>query len=98
MQGTSSFYDMFKLSETGLKIISILLFISIIVGIIIIVANFFRRDLSGKKIMFFGGELILLGFIFNTVIDFRVRFPSLSFIIILLGTIISVAGLYKKDN
>lgn len=96
MQQRYSFYDFFQLTESGFKIISVLLMITIILGIIVAV-TFFRKNLNGKKIMLIGGELIFLGLIFNLIIDFKVRFPSLSFVTILLGTIICFIGLCRKD-
>jgi hypothetical protein len=89
------FYSLFSLSEFGFKLISILFMVTILVGLI--AAILFRRNLNGKKIMLIGGELILLGLIFNIIIDFKVRYPSLSFITILIGTIVSFIGLCKKD-
>jgi hypothetical protein len=88
--------SLFYLSESGFRFISILLMVTIILGITVAVL-FYRRNLTGKKIMLIGGELILLGLIFNIVVDFKIRFPSLSFITILLGTIISFIGLCRRD-
>ncbi|MET3544883.1 hypothetical protein ABID47_001477 [Paenibacillus favisporus] len=93
---TNSFYRMFQLTETGFEFISILLIVTIIVGFIVAVL-FFRHNLTGKKIMIIGGELILLGLVFNLIVDFKFRFPSLSFIVILLGTITCFIGLCRKD-
>lgn len=47
--------------------------------------------------MIIGGELIVLGLVFNLIVDFKFRFPSLSFIVILLGTITCFIGLCRKD-
>ncbi len=47
--------------------------------------------------MFFGAELIFIGYIFTTFLDFTLWFPSVSIITILLGVIISIYGLYKQD-
>lgn len=93
---TNSFYRMFQLTETGFEFISILLIVTIIVGFIVAVL-FFRQNLTGKKIMIIGGELIVLGLVFNLIVDFKFRFPSLSFIVILLGTITCFIGLCRKD-
>jgi hypothetical protein len=89
-------FNFFQLNENGFFIINILLGLAIILGIIIALL-FFRNNLSGKKLMFFGGELILLGFIFNMIVDYKVRYPSLSFMTILLGVVISLIGLCRKN-
>jgi hypothetical protein len=92
-QNSSNF---FQLTENGFFIINILLGFAIILGIVIALL-FYRNNLSGKKIMFFGGELILLGLIFNMIVDYKVRYPSLSFMTILLGIVISLIGLCRKN-
>ncbi|OAB47160.1 hypothetical protein PBAT_07735 [Paenibacillus antarcticus] len=56
-----------------------------------------KGNISSKKIMFFGAELIFIGYIFTTFLDFTLWFPSVSIITILLGVIISIYGLYKQD-
>jgi hypothetical protein len=89
-------FNFFQLSENGFFIINILLGFVIVLGIVIALL-FFRNNLSGKKIMFFGGELILLGLIFNMIVDYKVRYPSLSFMTILLGVVISLIGLCRKN-
>jgi ABC-type sulfate transport system permease subunit len=89
-------FNFFQLTENGFLVINILMAISIIFGIIIALL-IFRNNLSGKKIMFLGGELIILGLIFNIIIDYKVRYPSLSFITILLGIVISIIGLCRKN-
>ncbi|WP_342439464.1 hypothetical protein NSS79_11515 [Paenibacillus sp. FSL L8-0436] len=88
--------NLFYLSENGFLIISALLGITIIIGILLAL-SFFRKNLTGKKLMLFGAELIFLGLIFNAIVDYKVRYPSLSFLTILLGAIISVIGLLSKD-
>ncbi len=90
-----SFYRLFTLNEWGFKIISMLIILVIVIGIIVLFAN--HKRLNGQKFMFFGAELILLGFIFNAIQDFKFFMPSLSFISILLGMFISVIGLVKKE-
>jgi hypothetical protein len=96
MQESNNF-NIFQLTENGFAFINILLGATVVLGIIIAVL-FFSKNLSGKKIMFLGGELILLGLIFNMIIDYKVRYPSLSFITILLGVIISFIGLCYKEE
>ncbi|MCJ8010818.1 hypothetical protein MUG84_03545 [Paenibacillus sp. KQZ6P-2] len=95
MEARDSFYQLFSLTEMGFKIISLLIILIIVIGIISIFV--YRNRLSGKKIMFFGAELILLGFIFNVIQDFKIYMPSLSFITILLGALVSLIGLVKRD-
>lgn len=87
-----------KLTENGFLIISFLIILSVIVGIFVVGLKMFKGTISGKKTMFFGAELILLGYIFATITDFKVIFPNLSFITILLGVMISVVGLSKLES
>lgn len=89
--------ELFQLTQPGFLVLSFMIIFSMIVGVLIIMQRSIKGKISGKKIMLFGGELILLGYIFTTILDFKVRFPSLSFITILLGIIISIYGLCKKD-
>lgn len=95
MEYKDSFYQLFQLDELGFKIISLLLILVIVIGIIILFI--YRNRISGKKMMFFGAELILLGFMFNVILDFKFQMPVLSFITILLGMLVSLMGLVKKD-
>ncbi|NMO98194.1 hypothetical protein [Paenibacillus lemnae] len=89
--------ELFQLNQTGFLVLSFMIIISIIVGILVLILKSIIGRISSKKIMLFGGELILLGYIFTTIADFQLRFPSLSFITILLGVIISIYGLIKED-
>ncbi|MWV43319.1 hypothetical protein GRF59_06705 [Paenibacillus sp. HJL G12] len=95
MEQKDSFYQLFSLTELGFKIISALIILVIVIGIIAIFV--YRHRISGKKIMFFGAELILVGFLFNFIQDFKIYMPSLSFVTILLGLLVSLIGLVKKD-
>jgi tryptophan-rich sensory protein len=89
------FERLFYLSEPGFNFIFASILIVIVVGLLLTIL--FRKNLTDKKIMFFGFEFILLGFIFFNIVDFKVHYPSLSFITILLGIVISFIGLLKKS-
>lgn len=91
----NTLFNLFSLTELGFQIICLLIILVIVIGIIVLFVN--RERLTGKRFMFFGAELIMLGFIFNYIPDFKFVMPSLSFITILLGMLVSVVGLAKKD-
>lgn len=92
---TSDADNIFQLSELGFKVISISIIVAIILGLIALFIFF--RVLDGKKVMLFGLQFIVLGFVFNAIADFRMYYPSLSFITIFIGIIVSTIGLCKRD-
>lgn len=98
MQDKPWYSELFQLTQLGFLVLSFMIILSIIVGTLVIILISFKGNISGKKIMFFGGELILLGYIFTTILDFKISFPSVSFITILLGIIISIYGLCIQDR
>ncbi|MBM7564169.1 hypothetical protein [Paenibacillus sacheonensis] len=86
----------FQLTENGFLWISLLIGLAVVVGLIA-AFTVFRHRLSGKKLMFMGGQLIVLGAILNLIVDFKYHFPSAAFICILLGVVVSFIGLYRRD-
>lgn len=90
-------FNILGLSETGFNIINIAMLAVFVIGILVVLL-FFRKNINGRKLMFFGGELILLGLIFNIVDDYKVRYPALAFLTILVGLIVSIIGLCIKDK
>ncbi|QHW33847.1 hypothetical protein GZH47_25655 [Paenibacillus rhizovicinus] len=96
MGSEPTYYKLFKLTENGFLFISALIGIVIVLGLIA-AFTVFRHRLTGKKLMFLGGQFIVLGVISNKIIDFSIRFPSAAFICILLGIIITFIGLFYED-
>ncbi|QHT62396.1 hypothetical protein GXP70_22035 [Paenibacillus lycopersici] len=95
--GERPFYEkMFTLTENGFLFLSAMTGLVIVIGLIA-AFTVFRYRLTGKKLMFLGGQLIVLGAIFNLIVDFKFRFPSAAFICILLGIAVTFLGLFRKD-
>ena len=57
----------------------------------------FRKNINGMKTMFLGFILIVLGIAFLNTPDFKVNFPVLNFLSMLLGVIICYIGVCKKN-
>jgi hypothetical protein len=57
----------------------------------------FKKNINGKKIMFWGLTLIVLGFGFLNVPEFKILFPLLNFLTLLLGIVLSYIGFCYKD-
>ncbi|MDO7907666.1 hypothetical protein Q5741_14745 [Paenibacillus sp. JX-17] len=94
MEYQPGIYGWFPLTQTGFDVLSILFVAVLLVGIVVMAIRFNRLD--GRKMMFFGGELILLGFFFSSFSSFQLQFPSLSLVTVLIGVVVSMAGLFKR--
>ena len=87
---------MFKISHRGFYVIAGLIYLMVFGGTIVSFLRY-RYNLSGKKIMGLGIGLIVLAIGFFVIPDFKVIFPLLNFLTLLLGVALLFVGFCYKD-
>ncbi|WP_172193780.1 hypothetical protein [Saccharibacillus qingshengii] len=99
MQGydqEDAFYSIFKVSQTGIKFIIIMIIILIVLGLVAAFTTF-RKNLTGPKIMALGIVFIGLSVVFASVISFTYLVQSLHLIILLVGMTLVFIGVCWKN-
>jgi hypothetical protein len=87
---------MFGISLRGFFVIALLIYSIVFIGTIVSFLKY-RNNLNGKKIMILGIGLIILAIGFFTILDFKVNFPLLNFLTLLLGVVLLFVGFCYKD-
>lgn len=87
---------MFKISHRGFYVIACLIYLIVFGGTIVSFLKY-RYNLNGKKIMGLGIGLLILAIGFFVIPDFKVIFPLLNFLTLLLGVALLFVGFFYKD-
>lgn len=87
---------MFHINMFGFYLIAFIIYILIFLGTALSFIKF-KRNINGRKIMLWGFVLIVLGFGFLNVPEFKIGFPMLNFLTLLLGVVLSYIGFCYKD-
>lgn len=78
---------MFHINMFGFQLIAFIIYILIFLGTAVSFIKF-KQNINGQKIMLLGLGLIVLGFGFLNVPEFKIGFPLLNFLTLLLGVVI----------
>ncbi|OWA37428.1 hypothetical protein B9G55_05060 [Saccharibacillus sp. O16] len=89
-------YSLFHITEDGLKVIVVLIFLVIILGLIA-AFTWYRKNLTGGRIMAAGMTLIAFSVVVEYEPTINFRMPALSFYLVLLGLIVLFVGLCWRN-
>lgn len=87
---------MFNIDWRGFYVIACLIYSIVFLGTIVSFLKY-RHNLNGKKIMGLGIGLIILAIGLFAIPDFKVVFPLLNFLTLLLGVVLLFVGFCFKN-